>query len=134
MATPHPDQASLLPTETVDADHASVAAFARRHAGGSQDAREAAIALYYAVRDGIRYDPYTVRPDASSLRASATLAAGRGRQHMEYLRERGEFDDVPYDAMLETFRAHYGSVATSGTLAAGAFDQEVENEARSRLS
>ena len=125
MATPHPDQASLLPTETVDADHASVAAFARRHV---------AVALFHAVRDGIRYDPYTVRPDASSLRASATLAAGRGRQHMEYLRERGEFDDVPYDAMLETFRAHYGSVATSGTLAAGAFDQEVENEARSRLS
>jgi transglutaminase-like putative cysteine protease len=40
--------------------------------------REKAVALYYAVRDQVRYDPYRIdlRPDA--MRASATLARGHG--------------------------------------------------------
>ncbi|MDH3686973.1 MAG: transglutaminase family protein [Myxococcales bacterium] len=222
--TSHADAAFLLPTETVDASHPAVADFARQHAAGRESAREAAVALYYAVRDGIRYDPYSARPDVASLRASATLAAGRGwcvakavllaascraigvparlgfadvrnhlstarlratmgtdvfywhgytslriegcwvkatpafnvelcekfglhpldfdgvedsiyhpfdlegRQHMEYVRERGEFADVPYDAMLETFRAHYGTLATGSALTASDFEREVDEE------
>lgn len=51
--------------------------FAARHAG-SGDARERAIALYYAVRDGIRYDPYTIDLTVAGSRASQVLSLGRG--------------------------------------------------------
>jgi transglutaminase-like putative cysteine protease len=68
----------LEPTAIVDSDHPEVIAFARKHGGGTADARDAAVKLYYAVRDGIRYDPYGVGTDAESLRASNVLAAGRG--------------------------------------------------------
>ena len=68
----------LEPTAIVDSDHPEVIAFARDHGGGTADARDAAVKLYYAVRDGIRYDPYGVGTDAESLRASNVLAAGRG--------------------------------------------------------
>ena len=37
-----------------------------------------AVALYYAVRDQIRYDPYTCNLDIDQLKASATLSSGRG--------------------------------------------------------
>ena len=52
--------------------------FAQEHGGSSEDPREHAVALYYAVRDGFRYDPYTVEVSPETLRASATLASGRG--------------------------------------------------------
>jgi transglutaminase-like putative cysteine protease len=70
--------ACLAPSAIVDADHPDVAGFAARHAGPGEDPRETAVRLYYAVRDGIRYDPYRAGADAASLRASATLRAGRG--------------------------------------------------------
>jgi len=38
--------------------------------------RERAIALYYAVRDDIRYDLYACTLNADSLRASHVLAQG----------------------------------------------------------
>ena len=34
--------------------------------------------LYYAVRDIIRYDPYTIELSVEGLRASTTISAGRG--------------------------------------------------------
>jgi transglutaminase-like putative cysteine protease len=68
---------SLAPTPALDFDHPAVAAFARRAAGGGTD-RERAVRLYYAVRDGIRYDPYALRVAPESLRASSTLEAGAG--------------------------------------------------------
>jgi len=213
----------LAPTPTIDSDHPEVLAFARQHVADPSDARKAAVALYYATRDGIRYDPYTVGTDSESLRASATLSAGRGwcvakavllaaacraigiparlgfadvrnhlstrrmraamgtdvfywhgyattrlegrwvkatpafnvelcekfrlrplefdgredsiyhpydlegRRHMEYLHDRGEYEDVPFDAMLETFRTHYGD-STQRAAFAGDFDREVEEE------
>lgn len=30
-----------------------------------------------------------------------------GRKHMEYVHQRGEFDDLPYEEMLAAFREHY---------------------------
>ncbi len=66
---------SLAPTATLDFQHPAVAAFTRRHAGGG-GARERAVRLYYAVRDGIRYDPYAFRLSAGWLAASRTLQAG----------------------------------------------------------
>jgi transglutaminase-like putative cysteine protease len=59
----------------MDLEHPAVAAFARRSAG-SGTPRERAVRLYYAVRDGIRYDPYAFRVSLESLKASRTLEAG----------------------------------------------------------
>jgi transglutaminase-like putative cysteine protease len=47
----------LKPGRFVDSDHPEVVTFARQHAKGA-DEREKAVALYYAVRDGIRYNPF----------------------------------------------------------------------------
>jgi transglutaminase-like putative cysteine protease len=67
----------LLPTALIDSDHPAVASFAARHATGGCD-RERAVALYYAVRDGIRYDPYRIDLSVPGMRASTTLAHGYG--------------------------------------------------------
>ena len=63
---------TLAPTALIDSDHPAVAAFAARHAAGA-DARERAVALYYAVRDGFRYDPYQVDLSVPGMRASHVL-------------------------------------------------------------
>jgi transglutaminase-like putative cysteine protease len=68
---------ALAPTPTVDSDHPAVISFAEANAGGAQDARELAVKVYYAVRDGIRCDPYSVLMTVPGLRASTTLHAGR---------------------------------------------------------
>lgn len=80
MAFPHREAAPgfLAASEIVDCGHPSVEGFARQHAGAAGGEREAAVRLYYAVRDGIRYDPYTAGHLPGSLRASATLEARRG--------------------------------------------------------
>ena len=65
------------PTPIIDYDHPAVLEFAGEKAGAG-DPREQAIRLYYAVRDGIRYDPYSIDLSVEGLRASATLRAGRG--------------------------------------------------------
>lgn len=65
------------PTPIIDFDHPAVLEFAREKAGAA-DPREQAIRLYYAVRDGIRYDPYTLDLSVEGLRASTTLQKGRG--------------------------------------------------------
>lgn len=194
----------LCPTPTVDSDHPAVRAFAAASAGDAADAVERAVALFYAVRDGFRYDPYRVVLTVEGVRASTTLANGygwcvpksallaagcraagiparlgyadvrnhlsterlrrfmktdvfywhgytsmyiegrwlkatpafnvelcekfrlapldfggsddallhpfdlAGNRHMEYLNDRGEFDDVPVDSIAETFRRAYG--------------------------
>ena len=71
-------QACLAASATVDADHPVVREFAERAAADAADDRERAVRLYYAVRDGIRYDPYGIALDVEGLRASTTLARGRG--------------------------------------------------------
>lgn len=226
----------LAPTPIVDADHPAVQAFARSRAGEGGSQRERAVRLYYAVRDEIRYDPYDAGVTVETLRASATLEAGRGwcvskavllaaacralgiparlgfadvrnhlstarmrehmqtavfywhgytsiapggsrpdadprwvkatpafnielcekfgflplefdgendslyhpfdregRKHMEYLNDRGEFDDVPLEAMRATFAEHYPSMRFGDTRTAGFgddadFDRDVDRE------
>jgi len=68
----------LVPGEHVDARHPEVVAFAKAHTRGVGDEREAAVRLYYAVRDGIRYDAYLAGSSPEALRASEVLRAGRG--------------------------------------------------------
>jgi transglutaminase-like putative cysteine protease len=60
----------------VDAEHPDVGAFAARATAGARSDREKAVALFYAVRDGIRYDPYAISADPETYRASAVLRAG----------------------------------------------------------
>jgi transglutaminase-like putative cysteine protease len=50
----------LQPSLAIDCESVAVSAIARKNAGISADSREQAISLYYAVRDGTRYDPYTI--------------------------------------------------------------------------
>lgn len=66
----------LEPTSIVDADHPNVVAFAQAKTSGLSSDRERAVALYYAVRDGIRYNPYGAALDEAGLRASNVLARG----------------------------------------------------------
>jgi transglutaminase-like putative cysteine protease len=219
----------VRPTAVIDSEHPDVAAFAREHAQGATDEIDRAVRLYYAVRDGIRYDPYGAVIDVPGLRASTTLASRRGwcvakavllaacyraqglparlgfadvrnhlstanlrssmgtdvfywhgytsvflegrwvkatpafnvelcdkfgllplefdgrrdslfhpfdregKRHMEYLNERGEFDDAPIDAMVATFREMYPKMALGGTeFARRDFDAEVEAEVAER--
>lgn len=67
----------LAATRLIDSDHAAVAAFARRHAVGL-DRRERAVALYYAVRDQFRYDPYRIDLSPQGMCASTVLTSGLG--------------------------------------------------------
>lgn len=57
MSNPPPE--TLLPNAFVDSDHPAVVAFAQSIAGGLPP-REAAVRLYYAVRERLRYNPWRV--------------------------------------------------------------------------
>jgi transglutaminase-like putative cysteine protease len=72
------DPAYLRPGKYIDSDHSAVIAFAERVAQGTGDPVAAAVKLYYAVRNGIRYDPYVPYQESDTYRASAVLARGRG--------------------------------------------------------
>jgi transglutaminase-like putative cysteine protease len=68
----------LCPTYYIDNDHPKIIKFANQNIKKSQTDIEKAINLYYAVRDGIRYDPYTMEPFEESMKASYILKKGRG--------------------------------------------------------
>ncbi|MDE1947950.1 MAG: transglutaminase family protein [Burkholderiales bacterium] len=72
-----PGPASLAPTALIDSDHPAVVDFAQRHAVGA-DARERAVALFLAVRDEFRYDPYRIDMRPEGMRASSVIATGHG--------------------------------------------------------
>lgn len=68
----------IHPTAFVDSDAPAVVAFARAAAAGHVEARARAVALYYAVRDGVAYTPYCDFRAPETYRASAVLAKGAG--------------------------------------------------------
>ena len=68
----------LAPGRCVDSAHPEVMAFARREAEGLLEPRDIAVKLYYAVRDGVRYDPYRIDLTADGMTASRCLAMGYG--------------------------------------------------------
>jgi transglutaminase-like putative cysteine protease len=71
--------AQYLPsTSFIDSDHPDVVDFARRVVASRRSDVEKAIALYYAVRDGIHYDPYRIDLKPEAMRASAVLNRGFG--------------------------------------------------------
>lgn len=73
-----PTHQALQATRFIDADHPRVRAFSAGHVGDDPEPRARAVALYYAVRDGLRYDPYEINMAPEGMRASAVLEAGRG--------------------------------------------------------
>lgn len=68
----------IKPTPIIDCDNSSVIDFAKKTCSGIKDPSDQAVGLYYAVRDGFRYDPYKLDLSAEGLKASTTLQAGRG--------------------------------------------------------
>jgi transglutaminase-like putative cysteine protease len=70
-----PPEDCLAVTRFLDWDHPDVAAFVEHacDAADAADDRSRAVALFLAVRDGIRYDPYAVSGDPDWYRASRIL-------------------------------------------------------------
>ncbi len=61
----------LQPGVFIDSDHPAVQAFTEEALeGAGPTAIDRAVALYYAVRDGLRYDPYSMNMDAENFTAS----------------------------------------------------------------
>ena len=60
----------------VDSDHPDVIAFAKEATAGATTDRERAVALFYAVRDRIRYDPYSMCDDPETYKASSVVRSG----------------------------------------------------------
>ena len=71
------DNAFLQPGKYVDSDHPAVREFAAAHVEGGSDI-ERAVSLYYAVRDGIRYNPFLDFSQDDTYRASSVLEKGEG--------------------------------------------------------
>lgn len=67
----------LAPTYFVDSDHPDVVAFAERAGGAATAPTARAALLFRAVRDGFRYDPYSVSRDPADYRASAIVHTKR---------------------------------------------------------
>ncbi|MBI2753586.1 MAG: transglutaminase family protein [Betaproteobacteria bacterium] len=67
----------LAPGRYIDSDHPAVREFAAAHAKGESDI-ERAVSLYYAVRDGIRYNPFLDFARDDAFRASGVLELGVG--------------------------------------------------------
>ncbi len=68
----------LAATEYIESEHPEVVDFARRVTTGAASERERAVKLYYAVRDGFRYDPWAFSLEPEVYRATTTLAARSG--------------------------------------------------------
>lgn len=73
----HPPE-YLQATRYLDHDNETIQVYVDLVCSSAANARERAIALFYAVRDDIRYDPYSCTLNVDSLRASSVLKAGRG--------------------------------------------------------
>ncbi len=73
-----PGEEYLKPTFFIDSDNPEVIAFAKLHTQGKVSDTEKAIALFYAVRDEFKYDPYHVDLKADMLKASVLLKNGYG--------------------------------------------------------
>lgn len=67
----------LQPGRFIDSAHPTVIGFAHQHGRGADD-RERAVALYYAVRDTVRYNPFQNFMADATYRASACLEQNLG--------------------------------------------------------
>jgi transglutaminase-like putative cysteine protease len=67
----------LSPTWFVNSDAPEIVELARESVRGATDEVERACRLFYAVRDGIRYDAYNLELGRESMRASGVLSRGQ---------------------------------------------------------
>ena len=67
----------LAAARDIDSDHPAVTDFAEKNAVGKDDLQRA-VSLYYAVRDGIRYNPFLDFSKEESFQASHCVTAGEG--------------------------------------------------------
>lgn len=72
------DPATLAPARFIQSDDPAIIAFAHNAAKGGFDPRDIAVRLYYAVRDGILYDPYVRFNVPESYSAKDVLTKGSG--------------------------------------------------------
>lgn len=68
----------LKATYYLDSDNPEVVAFAKQSIGEAKTDKEKAVKLYYAVRDGFRYNPYNLRMKPEEVTASHLLSVGDG--------------------------------------------------------
>jgi len=68
----------LSPTYYIESEHSEVISFVNQNIKKNQTDLEKAISLYYAVRDGIRYNPYSIEAVKESMKASSVLKKGDG--------------------------------------------------------
>jgi transglutaminase-like putative cysteine protease len=64
-------------TDLLDTGHPELRRFTEAVLGSAESPRERAVRLYYAVRDGIRYDPFTCSSRRSDYRASTIAGTAR---------------------------------------------------------
>jgi transglutaminase-like putative cysteine protease len=72
------DKEYLAPTPMIDSDHKTIIHHANETTEGSKDPIEKAVKLYYAVRDGIWYNPYYPFYRPEHYQASNVLKSGQG--------------------------------------------------------
>ena len=75
---PEPGPEYLASTRFLDCESEPLQRFARATTAGEGSDLGKAVKLFYAVRDGWRYDPFGVRLTPEEYVASNVLAAGRG--------------------------------------------------------
>lgn len=75
QVAPRTNERWLQPTAFIESSHPDVAAFAHRATEAASTPVEKAVALFYAVRDGWRYDPYGLDTTRDAFRASVILSA-----------------------------------------------------------
>ncbi len=63
----------LLSTSMLDTEAPEVKAFIQRVTQGARSERQKAVRIYYAVRDGWKYNPYNISFQPEDMRASALL-------------------------------------------------------------
>jgi transglutaminase-like putative cysteine protease len=98
----------LKATDIIDSDHSDILAFAEEVLGDCREATDKAIRLYYAVRDGIWYDPYYPFYLPEHYRASNVLKARRGFciPKVSLLCALGRASGIPCRAGFATVRNH----------------------------
>ncbi len=74
----HHNPIYLAPTDIIDSNHPTIQKYARKTIAGSKDQVDQAVKLYLAVRDTIRYDPYSPFHLPEHYRASSVLERGKG--------------------------------------------------------
>ena len=105
----------LRPTSFIDCEHPDVVEYAKSVVDSESNDRGKATALFYAVRDDIRYDPYNIDLRPEAMRASAALAKKYGfcitkavllaaAARVEGIPSRLSFADVKNHLNTERFR------------------------------